>query len=165
MKTIVIYTSKTGFTEQYAQHIAKRLGCEALPLPQATPERVADCDTVLYGGWIFANQIRGLRKLRPLCKGRLLVFAVGATPPAKMDLEALRAANGLPEGTLFYLEGGFRFERLGFFTRWMLKKFGSMAAKKETADGQGQMLADLSGASYDHTDMNAAEPLIAAVQR
>ena len=31
----VVYTSKTGFTEQYATFLASTLGCEALELKEA----------------------------------------------------------------------------------------------------------------------------------
>ena len=35
MKTIVVYSSQTGFTEKYAKWIAEALNCEAIPVKQA----------------------------------------------------------------------------------------------------------------------------------
>ena len=42
MKSIVVYTSKTGFTKKYAQWIAEDLGCEAKGLNEISGENLAD---------------------------------------------------------------------------------------------------------------------------
>jgi len=164
MSTLVVYTSKTGSTQKYAQAIAARLNGTALPAASASAEVLAKADTVVYGGWIFASKISGLAKIRPLVKGRLIVFAVGATPPASIDLATLRAGNALDNMPLFYFEGGFHFEKLGFFAKFMLKTVSKMAAKQEPKNDQGLKMSDLIGADFNHSDMAAIEPLIAAAQ-
>ena len=164
MNTLVVYTSKTGFTKQYAEEIAARLGCEALPAGNVPAARLAQADVVVYGGWIFAGKVSGLAKVRPQVKGKLVVFAVGATHAAQMDLAPVRAANALTDEPLFYLEGGFRFDRLGVFMRFMLKTVSKMAAKKENPTEQDRMMAGMNGANFDYYDADTVTPLVAAVQ-
>ncbi|NLI22342.1 MAG: hypothetical protein GX418_12465 [Clostridiales bacterium] len=164
MNTLVVYTSKTGFTKQYAEEIAARLGCEAMPAGSVPVERLAKADVVVYGGWVFAGKVNGLAKARPLVRGKLIVFAVGATRAPEMDLDALRTANALEKEPLFYLEGGFRFDRLGMLMRFMIKTLGRMAAKKENPTEQDRMMAGMNGANFDYYDAQAVAPLVAAAQ-
>ena len=164
MKAIVLYTSKTGFTKRYAQEIASRLQCEAQPAAAVSAETLKTYDTVIYGGWIFASKIKGLAKVRPLVRGRLIVFAVGATPTDQQSLTALRDGNQLGDTPLFYLEGGFHFEKLGFMTRFMLKTISKMAAKNDAKNPQDAMPQNMVGASFDHTDLNTVEPIVAAAR-
>ena len=65
MKTIVVYTSKTGSTKRYAEAIAARLQCEAKPAKTVNAEELQTYDRVVYGGWIFANKISGLSRVLP----------------------------------------------------------------------------------------------------
>ena len=164
MKAIVLYTSKTGSTKRYAEAIAARLNCEAKPAKTVSPDVLQAYDTVIYGGWIFASKISGLSRILPYAKGKLTVFAVGSTQPEKMNLDELREANALGQAPLTYLEGGFHYAQLGWFTRTMLKMVAGMSAKKENATEQEKGMAALIGADYDHTDLSAIEPMIAALQ-
>ena len=116
------------------------LHCEAVSAKAADAQALAAADTVVYGGWIFAGKVSGLAKIRPLVKGKLVVFAVGATPTTQIDVDAIAQSNDLGETPVFYLEGGFRFEKLGFMTRFMLKTVSGMAAKKENPTEQDRMM-------------------------
>ena len=164
MSTLIVYTSKTGFTKKYAEAIASCLNSTAIPAASVSADTLAKADTVVYGGWLFAGKVSGLAKIRPLVKGKLIVFVVGATPAAKIDMSALRTGNALAEEPLFYLEGGFHFEQLGFMTKLMLKTVSKMAAKQEKKTEDGMNIGELIGADFDHSDLTAIEPLIAAAQ-
>jgi len=80
-KHIVIYTSKRGSTKQYAEWIAEDLGCEALPLSDASGLDLHDCDCVIYGGWIRGSGIVDFDKFAKMLDEEimkhLLVFGVG----------------------------------------------------------------------------------------
>lgn len=47
MKKIVIYKSKTGFAEKYAEWIAKALECEAEELKNISSKKLQDYDIIL----------------------------------------------------------------------------------------------------------------------
>ena len=164
MSTLVVYTSKTGSTKKYAEAIAARLNATVLPAVSATVDALAKADTVIYGGWLFAGKIRGLAKVKPHVKRKLIVFAVGVTPTAEIDIPELRTSNALPEAPLFYLEGGFHFEQLGFLMKFMMKNVSRMAAKQEKPNEGGMNIGELIGADFDHSNMATIEPLISAAQ-
>ena len=54
MKKIVVYTSKTGFAQKYAEWIAEELGCEAVSCKKYA-KSAKDEDLVIYGGGIMAS--------------------------------------------------------------------------------------------------------------
>ena len=146
----VVYTSNTGYTEQYAELLARRLGTTALSLAEArrTLERGSN---IVYLGWIRSDKIMGYADARRLFTV-LAIGAVGMSDPAIADEEDNRAhAAEVAEGSaadsedydpnynlnmlkatlvskndiggtpLFYLRGGFCFERLRGFDRFMMK--------------------------------------------
>ena len=84
-KSIVVYKSKTGFTEKYAQWIADDLHCDAVCLEKFSISEVARYDALIFGGGIHAGKINGIRFIRnnlPLFAGKkMIVFATGATAP------------------------------------------------------------------------------------
>lgn len=60
--TLIVYQSKTGFTERYAQQIARETGARLLPLAKASPAALAGCDTVLFGSRAHAGRLDGWAK-------------------------------------------------------------------------------------------------------
>lgn len=61
------------------------------------------------------------------------VFAVGSTPAYEEVVEKIRNLNQLEQVPLFYMEGGFRLERLGFLQRILLKTLKKQRPRRKTA--------------------------------
>ncbi|MFD1483898.1 flavodoxin domain-containing protein [Lacticaseibacillus baoqingensis] len=61
-KIVVVYTSQTGFTQQYALWIAKSLHCEVLDTKFITTEDLAKNNLVIYGGHVIGQRITGFRQ-------------------------------------------------------------------------------------------------------
>ena len=84
MKTIVFYTSQTGFTKRYAQWIADAAGAECLELSKAKKKDLTSFDAIIYGGWACAGGISKLgwfkSNLDKWENKKLIVFCVGASP-------------------------------------------------------------------------------------
>lgn len=82
-KAIVIYTSKRGSTQQYAEWIAEDLACEAVSFADLRTKEVDlhEYDCIIYGGWIRGSGIVDFdkfgRMLDPQLMQRLIVFGVG----------------------------------------------------------------------------------------
>ena len=72
----VVYTSNTGFTEQYAELLARRLGTRALPLRDALRELERGAN-IVYLGWIRSDKIMGCAEARRA----FTVLAIGAYAP------------------------------------------------------------------------------------
>lgn len=164
MKTIVVYQSKTGFTEQYAKWIAEALGCTAKPLKQVSQAELQGYEQMIFGGWIMGNMVMGLNKLRAMA-APAAVFAVGSTPAYEEVVEKIKAQNNLDNIPLFYLVGGFRFDKLGFAQRLLLKVLKKSTAKNENRDRQGDFMAQVLGTSFEHIDREQISPLVDALKK
>ena len=160
MKTIIVYESKTGFTERYARWAAEELGCECISLKDASKDRLAGYDRVIFGGWIMANMISGLPKLREMGVVPAVVFAVGASPAFEEVLTQIREQNQLGETPFFYFEGGVDFNKLGFVQRMMLKMMKKMTEKKKDMTRQEAAIVQLLAGSFDHTDRGQLEGML-----
>lgn len=160
MKTIIVYESKTGFTERYARWAAEELGCECILLKNASKEKLAGYDRVIFGGWIMANMISGLPKLREMGVVPAVVFAVGASPAFEEVLTQIREQNQLGETPFFYFEGGVDFNKLGFVQRMMLKMMKKMTEKKKDMTRQEAAIVQLLAGSFDHTDRGQLEGML-----
>ncbi len=131
MNRIVVYSSVSGFTKQYAEWIAEELSCEAKEWKAVEPSSLMTCDQVIYGGYIMAGRIMGYDKISALGLNNLIVYATGLTKPTDEFSKKLAADNKVKAENFFYLPGGYRPERLGFLKRSMLGMIRKSAEKKE----------------------------------
>ena len=136
MKAIVIYRSKYGATEQYAQMLAQQLGCEAVDVRHVTG--LGQYDTILFCGGVYASGIGGvsfLRKNLPQLGGkRVAIFAVGASPYEEKAMDALKQRNlkgGLEDVPLFYGRGAWNEGSMSWKDRTMCRMLKKMVAKKD----------------------------------
>lgn len=159
MKTIVLYESGTGFTAQYADWIAKTLDCNCLPLKEFSAKKET-YDRIVFGGWVFGSNIMGLDKLQKLGLKPAAVFAVGASPNNDEICQQISSQNKLKELPFFYFQGGFRFEKLSFIQRSMLKMVKKSVDKKEDKTPQDIFMSQVLGTSFDACDKTAVVPLV-----
>ncbi|MBR3269957.1 hypothetical protein IKG07_01775 [Candidatus Saccharibacteria bacterium] len=147
MKILVTYKSKTGFTKKYAKWIAEELGCEAKDIKTITPKNVAEYDLIIHGGWIFGGIISGYNKIKSFAPKQLIVFGVGFTPKAKVDLKKMAEENKLGDTSLYYFEGGTNPPKMGLIGR----KVVEMVTKEKVA-------------YQDNTDRKATAELLKAIK-
>lgn len=164
MKRVVVYQSSTGFTKQYAEWIAQELSCEAMPL-KAVPSGMADeQDCIIFGGWVMGNMIMGLDKIRKSNAKKLVVFAVGSSREEEDIKDALISQNNLGDKPFFYMEGGFRFEKLNFIYKTILKTIKKSLMKKENKTEREKSMEQMLCTSFDHSDKKYIAPLISYVR-
>ena len=131
MGAIIIYGSCYGTAKIYAEALAERLKCEALPYDKI--KEPDEYEEVIYVGGLYAGGIMGMAKTAKKisadkCK-RLVVITVGLSDPAdEKNIENIRKAatrqipNSLSDRTEFYhLRGGIDYEKLSFKHRMMMK--------------------------------------------
>ncbi|MEA4812013.1 MAG: flavodoxin domain-containing protein [Anaerolineaceae bacterium] len=169
---LVVYTSKSGFTERYAQWIAEELGCEMVELSKLTPPRLFSAKTLIYGGPIHAGWVTGLKKFlrrKERHDGQnIFVFGVGLTPgDAAAEIKRYQTANlkdrekNVP---WFYFKGGLDVEKLKGFDRLMMSLVARHSKKEkeklpESEEGGAKVLM-----VQDYCDKEAIAPLVAAVR-
>jgi len=160
MKTLVVYKSKTGYTETYAKWIAQAIACDCKPLKNIKSHDLSDYDHIIYGGGVYASKIAGVNKIKKLARGQLTIFAVGLTAPSDDYLKTLRQSNFIQSEELFYMPGGVDLDKLGFFLRFMMKQMKKSIENKDNPsqedldfikalDGKGQAI-----------DQTQIEPLV-----
>ena len=60
---IIVYTSRTGFTQRYAEYLAEELNYDIKPARKANLFRVSCYPVVIYGGGLHHNKIDGIQGL------------------------------------------------------------------------------------------------------
>lgn len=163
MKSLVVYTSSTGFTQKYAKWIAEAVKCEAKELKKVKQEEIANYDCIIYGGWIMGNMIMGYDKIIKMNPKKLFVFAVGSSKPSEEIIHAIREQNKLNQTPFYYFEGGFKFDELGFFKKLILNILKKSVAKKENKTEQDKYMEKMLGTSFDHSEQKSIYSLVEKV--
>lgn len=127
MKTLIIYSSTTGFTKQYAQWISEKTGIEAVEFKSAKPEQIQNADRVIFDSSIKADHLINLDKIKKMNPENLVIFAVGLTEKSDEYTKKLAEVNQTGDAKLFYIRSGVKFPKLGFFERAILKKITGLS--------------------------------------
>lgn len=122
----VVYSSKTGFSERYAQMIANKLSFPAYSLKDAK-HSLAQGTEIIYVACVRANKIADFDKAQKLYN-IAAVCAVGLFPKCSAVFDALRETNK-PACPLFYLRGGVDYKRLGALDKLVLRMVREDAEK------------------------------------
>lgn len=166
LKKIVVYKSKTGFTEKYARWIADDLHCDTVCLEKSSILEMAQYDVVIFGGGIHAGRMNGIKfikdNLSSLAGKRIIVFATGATPPLPEEVERFRKDN-IPWGTdtaFFYFQSGMNYARMHGTDRLLMEALKTvLKVKKNKSDIEQGTLGAIQN-SYDYSSRSQIEPLI-----
>ena len=158
--TIIIYHSKTGFSQRYAQWLAEDLGCQAVPYRDRKTINLSRYDTIILLGGLYAGNMSGLGWLKklPLAGRRAAAVAVGCAPmenPGQAEnREKLFGGTGI-QG--FYCQGGLAYDRMGTVDRAMMAALRTVLRSKPE---MAEMLAVISR-SFDGTNRAYLAPVIA----
>ena len=172
MKTLIIYTSQTGFTKRYAEWLADKTGGDLLDLKDAqkkSDDYFEDYDAICYGGWAMAGSIVKvkwfLEKAVNWKDKRLAVFCVGGSPNDNPDVETF-LQNALSEDQkkyikVFYCQGGFNYEKMKTPSKLAMKMFISVLKNKKDATEKEKGMAEKMSSSYDISNIKFIEPIVA----
>ncbi len=173
MKVIVVYKSKTGFTEKYAKWIADELDCTAIPYEDFSTNSIAEYDIVIFGSRVHAGKVEDLKKFRKHFTdpsvSQLIVFATGATPAKAENLITEMWQQNFSEEELsanphFYLQSGLNYERMGKADRLIMKMFAKMmSGKKDKSETEVEMAQEIQH-SYDASSKEYIVPLVEYVK-
>lgn len=171
MKTLIIYTSQTGFTKKYAGWIAERVNADLLELKEAQKKEVdffEGYDAIVYGGWAMAGTVFKSKWFFDKASGwkdkRLAIFCVGGSPNENPDVEAmlkrLLTDDQKQYIAAFYCQGGFCYEKMNTASKLAMKMFvGSLKKKKDATEEQKKM-AEMISSSYDISDISYTDPIV-----
>lgn len=172
MEAIVVYRSKTGFVKKYAEWIAQELSIKAVPGEKIDVGDLKDYDTVIFGGGLYAGGINGIklvkRTLEVYDDKRIILFSTGASPGRGEEIEEVWnkafTNDERKKIRLFYLRGGFDYDKLGMKDKMLMKLLKKkLESKKErTEDEQGML--DAYDDPVDFTNRDNIKELIELVK-
>lgn len=169
MNAVIIYKSKYGSTQCYADWLAEELSCPAIDARTVKPKDLSAYDTVIYGGGLYAEVIAGvtlITKNLDMLKGKkVIVYTTGLTPPDCRDyydrlvLEK-NFKNGLPKNIrIFNLPGKMIFDELSPPHKAAIKMLKALMSKKESPTDMERLLIELCGTNGDFTDRSLIKEL------
>lgn len=145
---LILVHSKYGAAQKYAGWLKDKTGFPVLPVKQASREQLAQPDTVILIGGVYASGIGGigvLRKYWALLDGKKLgVFAVGASPYEERNLTLLKQHNLRPpleQVSCFYGRGIWDLQAMSLVDRTMCRMLQKSVAKKPEGECQSWELA------------------------
>lgn len=144
MKTLIIYNSKTGFTQRYAEWIARNTQGDLLPAREAKKKDsrfFQNYDAIIYGSWVMAESVVGIDRFLKMASEwkdkRLAVFCVGASPNENPDIEQnlhkLLTDEQRTYIQAFYCQGGLNYDRMNAPSRLAMKALCAVLKKKKDA--------------------------------
>lgn len=164
MKILIVYKSKTGFTEKYAYLIKNKLNCDIVKFKELKDNLLNQYDVIIYGSRIHAGRIDGLEKIKKICNKKLVVFATGGTPSKATDVINDIWKNNFNEELEyiphFYMQGGMCYEKMDFFDKLIMKLVSKMMDKKKNKTDNELGFSEKLNKSYDISNESFIEPLI-----
>jgi hypothetical protein len=170
----VIYTSKFGSTQTYAEWISWAVGAHLFPA-RGRREDLLEYDTIVYGGYRRGDEIEGLDYIRKnfdaLHGRRLVIFVVGIAPvrPAKLNSMLARVFTPAERKyiSIFGLRGAFNAEKLRGKDRFQIGRMKARLKRQAlaTLDPDEQALLDACDRAADCTDEKTIEPIVQAIQK
>lgn len=177
MNGIILYGSRYGAAQQYAQALEERTG-----LPAVSWEEVRDFgpfDTVVYIGSLYAGKTTGLaktaRRLPTDHPFRLLVATVGLADPEDED-NLLRIREALAKDlspaifvrtTHVHLRGAIDYAKLSLKHRLMMKGLCTVLRRKppQERSADTQLILDSYGQSLNLIDFDTLAPIQAWLEK
>ena len=170
MKTIIIYTSKTGFTKRYSEWLAEKMNADLIDLKDAQKKGdrfFDDYEAIVYAGWCMAGsvvKVKWFLDKASTWKGkRLAIMVVGGSPNDNPDVEETlnKILNDEQREyiTAFYCQGGINYDKMKGPSKLAMKMFAS--ALKKRKDEKSRQVGEYISSSYDISDVKYIEPVIA----
>lgn len=126
---VIVYTSNTGYTEQYAKLLSCKLSIPKMTLKEAKKKIDRGAD-IIYLGWLMASHVKDFSTANKLFTVKCLC-GVGMAPSGT-QLDEIKRAEKLPSDyPLFTLQGGFDMNKLAGPYKFAMKMLLRMVEKKK----------------------------------
>ena len=146
MRTVILYYSKTGNTQKYAEDIAASLKCDVMPFKNFKKKMIDDYDTIIFGSRVMGSRIQKVDQflsMYDLMEGKnVILFAVGMSLVSKQSREDLIKGNllDLYHIRFYQLRGSFDYQKLGFVEKLLMSNSLRMIARDQNNVDQQALL-------------------------
>lgn len=168
-KGIIVYQSKYGATKKYAEWLQVMTNFQCIEISKAVVNEVAQYETIILCGGIYASGIAGLSFLKKnidkLKNKKLAILCVGASPydeKAFTEIKARNLTGDLRDIPLFYGRGAWDESKMKFLDRTLCKMLQKSVVKKDPSTYEPWMNALMCavGQTCDWTDKKYLIPLM-----
>ena len=171
MKSIIIYSSQTGFTKKYSEWLAESIGAELMTIKEAAKKDNSffdSFDTIIYGGWVAVEKIHKLDwfadRIEKWRDKKLAVFCTGASPATYSGVQHLLDKSLTDEqkkyAKAFYCPGGLDYSKMSLGSKMLMKTFAAMLKSKKNKTDDEIAMAEHVAHSCDQTDKKYLEPIL-----
>ena len=140
-RTVVVYTSKYGATEQYARWIGEELDCPVFSLDKFSKGQLDNYDNIIYGGGVQAGGIKGFDKFKKWIKPligqlgkKIVVFAVGLNvdnTDGRMQLRDINFDKGeFRQLTCYFMGGAYKPDQIKGIDKALMSMVHKMLTDK-----------------------------------
>ena len=161
--TLVLYTTKHGATQRYAERIGEPMDALVKEAAYARLDNAKTYDAIVLGCPVYMEKIKGLDffadHAKDLADKRLVLFTCGLNDPQEPDVrEALMAqireklGDALAQVQVFHLRGSIRWQSLGLAERLMMKAFVAQIKKKPLRSKTEELLIETEDGALDFSD-------------
>lgn len=162
---LVLYTTRHGATQRYAERIAQPLDALVKEAAYAKIARAKTYDAIVLGCPVYMGKLKGLGffadNMDALKEKRLVLFTCGLYDPAQEDVrrnleDQIRQALGDAAGrvAVFHLRGALRWQSLGLMERLAMKAIVGQIRKKDEAQRSEmeRLMLETEGGALDFSD-------------
>ena len=171
MNTVIIYNSKTGFTEKYAMWLKEGLKADCCTIKDAKSMNLDKYDAIIFGSWVCAGNVSKSKwfwdRFSSWNNKCLAVFAVGGSPRENPDIDKFLSTVIPAECTnakAFYCQGGFAYEKMDGPSKFAMKLFVKMLKSRKNQTDDEKYMAEMISHSYDISDKKYILPIVEYVQ-
>lgn len=172
MKTLVVYTSQTGFTKKYAEWLTEKTGADLFDVKdvQKKPDSFfADYEAIVYAGWMCAGKAAKANwffgKASALKDKKLAIVVVGGCPNGAPEVEQAMKSIVPAEHSeyipAFYCQGGFNYDKMNTASKMAMKMFIGMLKKRKNQTEDQKKMVEMISHDYDISDPKFLEPVVA----
>jgi len=173
MKSLILYRSQYGSTEQYAHWIQEALSSQADHFDNLEKYDIQDYDLIIVGEGVYAGQLKTPKQLIPIIEKypdkKFIFFMVGIADMEeqenreKLYSDLAKAMGPVIEKTkVFFLRGVLDYSKLNFKHKtmmWMLVNYLKRKPEKDLPKDADQLISTY-GKKVSFIDKNSIEPLI-----
>lgn len=169
---IIIYGSKYGTTEQYAQELSKKTGIQTEEYTNI--QNINQYDTIIYLGALYAGSVLGMKKtlnkIKDCSNKKIIIATVGLADPndkdntdkIKENIEKQLSHDLYNHANIYFLRGGIDYSLLSFKHKTMMKFVyeKSKKLKEEEKTAEVRAILETYGKKVDYTDFDSLNPII-----
>ncbi len=171
MRTLVLYYSKSGNTQKYAEDIASALKCDVLPFKKFKKQMIDEYDTIIFGSRVMGSRIQKLDDFLlnyDLMKEKnVIIFAVGMSLVTKEARANLISGNllDLYHVRFYQLRGSFDYSKLSFVDRFLMNNSLRIIANDPEASADQKMLLTIKENPIIVYDQEGVDRIISVVRK